>query len=62
MGGFTRALKEVLVVDDHAGSYAGVVHSVAVGVPRQGSSFSLWLRLVRSLGSRGFPQHTDAVC
>ena len=62
MGGFTRALMEVLVVDDHTGSYAGVVHSVAVGVPRHGSSFSLWPRLVGGLGSIGFPQHTDAVC
>ena len=54
MGGFTRALMEVLVVDDHTGSYAGVVHSVAVGVPGHGPSFSFLPRLVslfRNLGA-----------
>ena len=41
-GGFTRALMEVLVVDDHTGSDAWVVHSVAAGVRGTSSSFSLF--------------------
>jgi hypothetical protein len=60
-GGFTRALMEVHVVDDHTGSDAWVVHSVAVGVRGTSSSFSLSPRLVRGVGSLGLPQHTDAV-
>ena len=60
-GGFTRAFMEVLVVDDHTGSDAWVVHSVAVGVRGTSSSFSLSPRLVRGVGSLGLPQHTDAV-